>query len=52
MDVFQPATSVVSGAGPDSPKPFGHMVGFDAANRFLIAADLGLDRMLVYRFDA
>jgi 6-phosphogluconolactonase len=27
------------------------MVGFDADNRFLVAADKGLDRMLVYRFD-
>ena len=49
---LQPATSVVSGASADSPKPMGHMVGFDAGNRFLIAADYGLDRMLVYRFDA
>ena len=30
----------------------GHMVGFDAHNRFLLAADKGLDRVLVYRFDA
>ena len=49
---LQPATSVITGARPDSPKPLGHMVGFDAGNRFLIAADKGLDRMLVYRFDA
>ena len=49
---LQPATSVITGAKPDSPKPLGHMVGFDAGNRFLIAADKGLDRMLVYRFDA
>ena len=49
---LQPATSVITGAKPDSPKPLGHMVGFDAGNRFLIAADNGLDRMLVYRFDA
>ena len=61
---LQPATSVVTGAGselalserarvegPGSPKPLGHMVGFDASNRFLVAADKGLDRMLVYRFD-
>jgi len=27
----------------------GHMVGFDAHNRFLLAADKGLDRVLVYR---
>ena len=49
---LQPATSVLTGASKDSPKPLGHMVGFDAGNRFLIAADKGLDRMLVYRFDA
>src|SRR4029453_14252591 len=28
------------------------MVGFDADNKFLIAADKGLDRVLVFRFDA
>jgi 6-phosphogluconolactonase len=49
---LHPATSVVSGAVVGSAKPLGHMVGFDSANRFLIAADLGLDRLLVYRFDA
>jgi 6-phosphogluconolactonase len=49
---LQPATSVITGAWKGSPKPLGHMVGFDAGNRFLIAADKGLDRMLVYRFDA
>ena len=49
---LQPATSVVAGAWPEAPKALGHMVGFDAGNRFLIAADKGLDRMLVYRFDA
>ena len=26
-------------------------MGFDAGNRFLVAADKGLDRVLVYRFD-
>src|SRR5688500_9139309 len=31
---LQPATSVITGAGPDAPKPLGHMVGFDAGNRF------------------
>ena len=50
---LQPATSVVTGAGSESApaKPLGHMVSFDADNRFLIAADKGLDRMLVYRLD-
>ena len=54
---LQPAMVVVagdrSGAGPlPSARPLGHMVGFDAHNRFLVAADKGLDRLLVYRFDA
>jgi len=54
---LQPAARVVAGArsepGPTpSPRPLGHMVGFDAHNRFLVAADKGLDRLLVYRFDA
>jgi 6-phosphogluconolactonase len=49
---LRPATSVVDGKGPASATPLGHAVGFDADNRFLVAADKGLDRMLVYRFDA
>ena len=52
---LQPATRIVAGdrsePGPTPPaRPLGHMVGFDAHNRFLIAADKGLDRLLVYRF--
>jgi 6-phosphogluconolactonase len=49
---LQPATSVVAGerSGP-AAKGLGHAVAFDADNRFLIAADKGLDRMLVFRFD-
>jgi 6-phosphogluconolactonase len=54
---LQPATSVVAGDEPEpgGSKPavrLGHMVGFDDHNRFLLAADKGLDRVLVYRFDA
>ena len=54
---LQPATTVVAGdksqPGPSTPAvPLGHMVGFDAHNRFLLAADKGLDQVLVYRFDA
>jgi len=51
---LQPATAVVDGlgAGPATSKPLGHAVGFDAGNRFLVTADKGLDRMLVYQFDA
>jgi len=54
---LQPATTVVAGdqsqPGPSTPAvALGHMVGFDAHNRFLLAADKGLDQVLVYRFDA
>src|SRR5262245_12841521 len=33
-------------------KPHAHSINLDAANRFAVAADLGLDKLLVYRFDA
>lgn len=32
--------------------PHAHSINLDAANRFAIVADLGLDKVLVYRFDA
>jgi 6-phosphogluconolactonase len=32
--------------------PHAHSVTLDAANRFAIVADLGLDKLMVYRFDA
>lgn len=50
---LQPAARVVAGEGsePGASKPLGHAVGFDANNRFLVAADKGLNKMLVYRFD-
>jgi 6-phosphogluconolactonase len=32
--------------------PHAHGVEVDAANRFALAADLGIDKLLVYRFDA
>ena len=32
--------------------PHAHSINLDASNRFAFAADLGLDKMLVYRFDA
>jgi 6-phosphogluconolactonase len=32
--------------------PHAHSINLDAANHFAIAADLGLDKLLVYRFDA
>jgi 6-phosphogluconolactonase len=50
-----PAVAVVAakGRGPTGRQegPHGHAVTFDAANRFLIATDLGIDRVMVYRFD-
>ena len=51
---LQPATSVVTGqaAEPSTAKPLGHSVGFDEGNKFLITADKGLNRMLVFRFNA
>jgi 6-phosphogluconolactonase len=52
-----PARAVVAGegSGPVQSRqqgPHAHMVAFDATNKYLIGADLGLDRLLVYRFDA
>jgi 6-phosphogluconolactonase len=31
--------------------PHAHSVNLDAANRFAVVADLGLDKMLIYKFD-
>jgi len=42
-----------SGVNPQRQKePHAHSINLDAANRFAVAADLGLDKVLVYRFDA
>jgi 6-phosphogluconolactonase len=54
---LQPASSFVqhegSSANPARQKePHAHSINLDAANRFAVAADLGLDKLLVYRFDA
>jgi len=41
-----------SGTNPQRQKePHAHSINLDAANRFAVAADLGLDKVLVYRFD-
>jgi 6-phosphogluconolactonase len=43
------------GNGPDPDRqssPHAHCIMPDPANRFILAADLGIDRILVYRFDA
>jgi 6-phosphogluconolactonase len=50
------ASSILAnrGAGPNHERqdgPHAHDVVFDSANRFLIAVDLGLDQLFVYRFD-
>ena len=44
-----------TGSGPDKQRqqgPHAHEVVFDPSNRYLLEADLGLDKILVYRFDA
>jgi 6-phosphogluconolactonase len=42
-----------SGANPQrQAQPHAHSINLDAANHFAVAADLGLDKVLVYRFDA
>ena len=50
------ASSVLTnkGSGPNHERqegPHAHDVVFDAANRFLIAVDLGLDQLFIYRFN-
>lgn len=41
-----------SSVNPQRQKePHAHSINLDAANRFAVAADLGLDKVLVYRFD-
>jgi len=51
------ATSFVQHQGSSvNPKrqagPHAHSINLDAANRFAFVADLGLDKVLIYRFDA
>jgi 6-phosphogluconolactonase len=42
-----------SGADPRRQQgPHGHSINLDRANRFAFAADLGLDKVFVYKFDA
>ena len=54
---LQPASSFVqhrgSGGNPDRQKaPHAHAVQLDAANRFAYVPDLGIDKVLIYRFDS
>jgi 6-phosphogluconolactonase len=51
------ATSTIQHTGKSvnaqrQESPHAHSVNLDAANKFAFAADLGLDKVLVYRFDA
>ncbi len=51
------ATDIVqhSGSGADPRRqsgPHAHSILFDAANRFVFAPDLGIDKIMIYRFDA
>jgi 6-phosphogluconolactonase len=53
---ISPASTVLTnrGSGPNRQRqdaPHAHMVLFDAGNQFLYGADLGVDRVHVYRFD-
>jgi 6-phosphogluconolactonase len=42
-----------SGSNPKRQEgPHGHSVNLDRANHFAVVADLGLDKLMVYRFDA
>jgi 6-phosphogluconolactonase len=55
-DSPQPATSVVQHEGSSINRsrqrgPHAHCVVPDAANRYLLVADLGIDKVMVYRFD-
>jgi 6-phosphogluconolactonase len=55
--MLRPATSVIQhrGSGSDPRRqagPHAHSINLDAGNRFAVAADLGLDKVLVYAFDA
>jgi 6-phosphogluconolactonase len=54
---LKPASTVLAheGSGPDKErqdKPHAHGVYFDPAQRFVLAPDLGADRVFVYAFDA
>ena len=54
---LSPPSSVVqhtgSGINPARQKgPHAHSIVLDAANRYVLAADLGIDKVMVYRFDS
>ena len=54
---LRPASAFVqhTGSGPDPKRqtaPRAHSITLDPGNRFAYAADLGIDKVLIYRFDA
>jgi 6-phosphogluconolactonase len=54
---LQPASAFVQliGSGPNPARqegPHAHQIVLDPSGRFALAADLGTDRLLVYRYDA
>ena len=53
---LKPPTSVIQHTGASvnparQEGPHAHSINLDAANRFAFAADLGLDQILIYRYD-
>ncbi len=52
---LSPASSAIQHKGPGKTErqkgPHAHSINLDAKNRFAFAADLGLDQVLVYKFD-
>jgi 6-phosphogluconolactonase len=54
---LRPASSFIQHKGSSVDKgrqegPHAHSINVDAGNRFAVAADLGLDKLLIYKFDA
>jgi 6-phosphogluconolactonase len=54
---LSPASSVIQHTGSSvnasrQKEPHAHSINIDARNRFVVAADLGLDKLLVYELDA
>ncbi len=54
---LSPAASAIQHAGSSvnqgrQQAPHAHSINLDAANRFAFCADLGLDQILIYKFDA
>ena len=49
----EPVTNIVHKKEADTKRgPHAHSINVDAANNYAFAADLGLDKILVYKFDA